>query len=359
MSAFSDKPSIDQLQACLRDVSSPVGLRMRSTYFLRQSYDEDESSRMTVLDCLGSSLKNEKHGPLLRHEFAYVLGQLRDDNACDDLEEVLCNTRDNSMVRHEAAEALGAIGAPRSLEPLRTCSLESCAEVAEACSIALAHMEWKLRSGAASEEPTVCACMASPYSSVDPAPPHPSHVNLTVVELASRLLDASLPLFERYRCMFSLRNIGGGESVTALGNALTSDESSALLRHELAYVLGQMQHGAALEALSDILRRKNEHCMVRHEAAEALGAIEGRFEETRLLLEEFAKDEDEVVRQSCEVALDSVEYFSGNDKSLSDDCKTPLGGFAAQKAATLQHFNTKEEEEKKDRIVKAGDVLGH
>lgn len=42
--------------------------------------------------------------------------------------------------------------------------------------------------------------------------------------------------------------------------------------------------------------------MVRHEAAEALGAI--ATPECQELLRKFAKDEEQVVRESCEVAID-------------------------------------------------------
>ena len=45
----------------------------------------------------------------MRHEVAYVLGQMQDDQAVDVLEEVLADASDDGMVRHEAAEALGAI----------------------------------------------------------------------------------------------------------------------------------------------------------------------------------------------------------------------------------------------------------
>ncbi len=53
---------------------------------------------------------------------------------------------------------------------------------------------------------------------------------------------------------------------------------------------------------------KNEHRMVRHEAAEALGAIGG--EEVESLLSQFADDEEIVVKESCDVALDAMEYWS-------------------------------------------------
>lgn len=100
------------------------------------------------------------------------------------------------------------------------------------------------------------------------------------------------------------------EAVLALGNALVKDDSSALLRHEVAYVLGQLQHPCAVDALAQSLRRVGEHSMVRHESAESLGSIEGRYTETNDLLKEFAGDEDQVVRESCVVALDAVDYWN-------------------------------------------------
>lgn len=55
----------------------------------------------------------------------------------------------------------------------------------------------------------------NPYCSVDPAPPAPKK---SVPELRAQLLDESLPLFERYRAMFALRNLGTEEAVLALGD---------------------------------------------------------------------------------------------------------------------------------------------
>lgn len=50
---------------------------------------------------------------------------------------------------------------------------------------------------------------------MDPAPPA---VSKSVSELRSDLLNESLPLFERYRAMFALRNLGNEEAVLALGD---------------------------------------------------------------------------------------------------------------------------------------------
>ena len=81
---------------------------------------------------------------------------------------------------------------------------------------------------------------------------------------------------------------------------------SALLRHELAYVLGQMQMDEAIPTLTDILSDVDEHVMVRHEAAEALGAI-GNYDAISVL-EEFLSDDHIEVSESCEVALDLLNW---------------------------------------------------
>ena len=98
------------------------------------------------------------------------------------------------------------------------------------------------------------------------------------------------------------------------------DNSSALLRHEVAYVLGQMQHPDSVEFLATSLKRQNEHRMVRHESAEALGAIEERWGECETILKCFLDDEDDVVRESCIVALDAADYWGyGNGVDSAEE----------------------------------------
>jgi deoxyhypusine monooxygenase len=108
---------------------------------------------------------------------------------------------------------------------------------------------------------------------VDPAPGHlPELADKTDEEIGDVLMDTALSLFDRYTAMFALRNRGGGECVLQLARGFADE--SAVFRHEVAYVLGQMQHPAAIESLIVCLEDLKEHAMVRHEAAEALGAID-------------------------------------------------------------------------------------
>ncbi len=53
--------------------------------------------------------------------------------------------------------------------------------------------------------------------SVDPAPPS---AESNTEKLKNDLLDDNVPLFQRYRAMFTLRNIGNEESVLALAEGM-------------------------------------------------------------------------------------------------------------------------------------------
>ncbi|KAF0887321.1 DOHH hydroxylase, partial [Crocuta crocuta] len=141
---------------------------------------------------------------LLKHELAYCLGQMQDPRAIPALLDVLRDTRQEPMVRHEAGWGRGAIASAVVF------SVAACAplspQVAETCQLAVKRLEWLQRH---SGEPLG----AGPYLSVDPAPPAEER---DVGRLRDVLLDEAQPLFERYRAMFALRNAGGEEAALAL-----------------------------------------------------------------------------------------------------------------------------------------------
>lgn len=141
----------------------------------------------------------------------------------------------------------------------------------------------------------------NPYASVDPSPPADTS---DIAKLTEILLNEDEKLFERYRAMFSLRNIQTEESINALGKGLKC--KSALFRHEVAFVLGQIQNECSIQVLTENLQDENENEMVRHECAEALGAI--ATDECIDILNKYLNDEKRVVKESCVVALDMCEY---------------------------------------------------
>jgi deoxyhypusine monooxygenase len=256
-----------------------------------------------------------------------------------------------------AAEALGAIGSADS----RPCfqriiqkeGIEEAIELVDTCRLADNLIAWRLSdpsTRAGEESPVGCSCMMNPYSTVDPAPPHPAHEHLSDRQLGAMLRDETAHMFDRYRAMFSLRN---RRAVTELCDTLVTDTSSALLRHEVAYVLGQLQHVDSIPALAESLGRKSEHFMVRHESAESLGAIEEAWETVAAILTKFASDDDIVVRESCLVAIDAADYWgtsanvgTGSTSPVEDDDddttqhlqQSSATTFAKEKAKN-HHFN--------------------
>ena len=137
-----------------------------------------------------------------------------------------------------------------------------------------------------------------------------------VAVMRAVLYDRTRPLAERYRALFSLRN-AEGESLSPAVRALTEllevrgGKDGSLLRHELAFALGQMQSAEAIDTLEFVLRDGSESAIVRHEAAEALGAIGVERERCCALLEEFSRDAAAEVRETCELALERFRAEAG------------------------------------------------
>lgn len=159
-----------------------------------------------------------------------------------------CRSNMLCRVRHEAGEALGAIGTEECLVPLQQHLDDACPEVAHTCQLALQRIEHFAAAAAAQQAAQDADPNASEsrYHSVDPTPAAPASTPLQ--QLRDTLLDEQEPIFQRYRAMFALRNRGGGEAVAALGASFNA-AASALLKHEVAYVLGQMQDAAAVQML--------------------------------------------------------------------------------------------------------------
>ncbi|KAL6271481.1 hypothetical protein ACE6H2_028392 [Prunus campanulata] len=272
----------------LLDPTQPISERFRALFSLRNL--KGPGPRNALITATRDSSN------LLAHEAAFALGQMQDADAIPALVAVLNDLSLHPIVRHEAAEALGAIGLESNVPLLEnSLALDPAQEVKETCALALNRIEQLKDSGNQSLDEK------SPFMSVDPAAPATSS---SVNQLREVLLDEKKNMYERYAALFALRNNSGDEAVSAIVDSLGS--KSALLRHEVAYVLGQLQNKDASAALSNILMDRNEHPMVRHEAAEALGSIAD--DQSVSLLEEFAKDPEPIVSQSCEVALSMLEF---------------------------------------------------
>ncbi|KAK3485837.1 Deoxyhypusine hydroxylase [Neurospora hispaniola] len=302
--------TIASLRESLCSETIPLPIRFRALFSLKHLAVQNKGTAdsLSAIDAIAAAFASPS--ALLKHELAYCLGQTGSDAAIPHLTQVLEDLQEDPMCRHEAAEALGALGNAQSLGVLQKYLHREGEDVSvkETCEIAIDRIEWEN-----SEERKQEKLRQSDFASVDPAPPMPEEDEKQTVEtLEKKLLDTSLPLFKRYRAMFALRDLASPPdlptavpAILALAKGLKDE--SALFRHEIAFVFGQLSHPASIPALTEALSNLDEVSMVRHEAAEALGSLgdEEGVEETLL---KFLHDKEKVVRESVIVALDMAEF---------------------------------------------------
>ncbi|KAF2275548.1 deoxyhypusine hydroxylase-like protein [Westerdykella ornata] len=303
-------PQVLALQNILTSEQEPLARRFRALFSLKYLASLKPPTEQTVPAIEAIAAAFGSPSALLKHELAYCLGQSRHDAAVPPLRRVLENKEEDAMCRHEAAEALGAIGDMGSLPLLKQLRDDGkeVDVVRETCDIAVDRIEWEHGVQRKQEQ-----LKQSDFASIDPAPPLPQASQASSIEdLEKTLLDTSLPLFQRYRAMFALRDLSSPPdlptavpAIKALSRGLS--DPSALFRHEIAFVFGQLSHPASIPSLVETLSNTKEASMVRHEAAEALGSL-GDEEGVEDILRKFLDDPEQVVRESVIVALDMAEF---------------------------------------------------
>ena len=308
--SMHENTSLDTLRDVLvnADGKTPLADRFRALFYLKSvgtEFEQNSEKASKAIDYIAEAFRDDSE--LLKHEVAYCLGQTHNLEAAPVLRDILADKDQQCMVRHEAAEALGALGDKDSLPILvqYQADPEEMVEIQQTCELAIERIHWE-NSKLSKEE----VLQKSLYESVDPAPPLPLNTSTDkVAKLQQILNDESEPLFQRYRAMFRLRDLGTDEACMALASGLK--DSSALFKHEIAYIFGQICNPVTVPSLIDVVQREEEAPMVRHEAAEALGAI--ATDETFPVLKGLLQDKDEVVRESAVVALDMWEYENSNE----------------------------------------------
>jgi deoxyhypusine monooxygenase len=132
--------------------------------------------------------------------------------------------------------------------------------------------------------------------------------------LRDDLCSESVPLAKRFRALFSLKHLAAQKPATpqtvpaieAIAAAFTSP--SALLKHELAYCLGQSGKEEAIPFLRAVIEDRKEDAMCRHEAAEAIGALGDQSSLDLLRERRDDPEEEEVVKETCEIAIERIEW---------------------------------------------------
>lgn len=272
-----------ELGAVLQDGSGSLKGRFRALFELRNI--NTEAAVREIQNAFSTD------SVLLKHELAYVLGQMQNASALPFLRRVLESEQEDVVVRHEAAEAIATFGNPEYIPVLEKYTGPGTPKnLAETCLVGIQNIR---NSGSAE----------SVFGSFDPAPPAEE---ASIEALASIYNSPSTPLFERYTAMFALRDLGSENAVRVLGSLLARGSGSDLMDHEVAFVFGQLCSTESITYLEKALSDGSRHEMVRHEAAEALGNI--GTPQCIEILQRHALSPNKLVRESVEVGLDMAQH---------------------------------------------------
>ena len=115
-------------------------------------------------------------------------------------------------------------------------------------------------------------------------------------------------LFERYRALFTLRELNTKESMIGICQNLLPehmDKCGALLKHEVAYVLAQMEdhNEHSVSFLLGSVLNDDEAPIVRHEAL----IVVGEMIDDQKMLEHLTQHNDEIVAESAQVAVRNIQ----------------------------------------------------
>lgn len=184
----------------------------------------------------------------------------------------------------------------------------------ETCFLAKELINWKTRTDNGKVENLDFKQLI--FKTNDPAPPYSiysadcnsDHKDVPFLEGILIDRENKYDLFERYRALFTLRELNTKESIIAICQTLVQenmDKCGALLKHEVAYVLAQMEdlNEHAVPFLIDSVLNDGESPIVRHEALIAVGEMideQGK-------LEHLLKHKDEIVSESAEVAIRNIQ----------------------------------------------------
>lgn len=203
------KMNSSQLTSIISTLQSPdnsLASRFRALFTLKglAILDSTSDSQLSlIISSIGSTFKDDS--ALLKHELAYVLGQIKSSKSEPILISVLKDLNQDEMVRHEAAEALGAIGLQSSIPTLKDYLQDESVSVRETCTLAIEKILYDNQDQNHNDSQRNGSKPIDPAPSLKPLDSLPTSEEIQ--ELKEKLLDADSQLFSRYRAMFSLRDV--------------------------------------------------------------------------------------------------------------------------------------------------------
>jgi deoxyhypusine monooxygenase len=308
-----DIDDLDKLREILLNDMESIRLRTGALFKLRTI------GNMEAVKILEEALVKEKSSDLLRHEICYCFGQMIETQENkEEIQKFLYNEvfedpkKYASIVLHEAAEALGNINSENNVKLLERFLNYEDDIIQETCVMSVENINWMNNTKNGQTEGL--DKLKLHHKTNDPAPPFnfKQEAYSSVEKIKTILHNESESLFNRYRALFTLREFDNEEAVQALCDCFNKNlktRFSPLFKHEVSFILGQMCEKAksALEFLELVLKDEEEDPIVRHETALTLGEIT----KSKTLLEEYTKHKNQLISESCEIALDFVDYWNG------------------------------------------------
>lgn len=268
----------------VQNTKTCVSAKTRALFHLR-CLDTEEAA-LALQKCItGTSV-------LIDHEVAYILGQMKQPTTVPFLFSLAENKSISPIIRHEAIEALGNFEDKGLIIRIQPFLNDSISIVRESAILAIK----KLEEGGLNKDPF------SRYHSRDPAYPFEGTFEEAVDVFNSDKIE------EKYKALFYFRDLNSSEAIKVLAEGFRG--TSDLLRHEIAYVLGQMENPLAVDILIKVLEDEEEAEIVRHEAAEALGNI--GTEKAQQCLQKFLDSEITILRESARVGLGIYDNDKGD-----------------------------------------------
>ena len=250
---------------------------------------------------------------LLKHELMYILGQNRYPSSLDFLIKSMHDETEAPVVRHEAGEALSNFSDYKDmiLPELKKHLNSNVSVLKSTVEIAIRKME--------SFNPNANNYNQYVPGTSEPAEPfteeqlsaYLNEIGKTEKDILEVLVDSSIEEYKRYQILYSLRLKKDEKSAVILASLLKEeyfDKVSELLRHEVAFVLGQLSQDAnypeVKKLLGENIQNQKESPIVRHEAIMAYVEIFGHDE----LIENQKKDGCDLVNQSAYVVDPSLQH---------------------------------------------------
>lgn len=212
---------------------------------------------------------------------------------------------------HEAVEALGNMNDANTqvlIDKYRDSGKAISEMVVETCELAQDLIKWNKATNMGKTEGIDLQKLK--FRTNDPAPPFNYQQNPQLADidyLTQFMLDSKNSLFDRYRAMFTLRELNTVPACEAICKTLLPENFAtcgALMKHEVAFVLAQMDSvfHVAVPYLLQACVNPDEAAIVKHEGLVAVGEMI----DDKSQIEHLLHHEDPIVSESCAVALNNI-----------------------------------------------------